>query len=99
MAADDIDLKALLERLEQLDARVRKLETDAPLRAAPAGRPAAGSASEQISEDMLAVLSAAIAAFLGVKAKIRQVRLVGSEAWAQQGRASVMASHQWSRRP
>ncbi|MCC7153823.1 MAG: hypothetical protein IT161_04550, partial [Bryobacterales bacterium] len=50
----------------------------------------------EISEETLAVISAAIASFLGVKAKIRQIRLVGREAWAQQGRVSIMASHRWA---
>jgi methylmalonyl-CoA carboxyltransferase large subunit len=43
-------------------------------------------------EDMLAI-SAAVAAFLGVRARIRQVRLVHSSAWAQVGRIGTHASH------
>lgn len=42
------------------------------------------------------VLSAAVAAFLGKRARIRSARLVGpdrSSAWAQQGRVFVQASH------
>jgi methylmalonyl-CoA carboxyltransferase large subunit len=41
---------------------------------------------------MLAI-SAAVAAFLGVRARIRQVRLVHSSAWAQVGRMGTHASH------
>jgi methylmalonyl-CoA carboxyltransferase large subunit len=44
----------------------------------------------------LLVISAAVAAFLGERAHVRQVRLVHSDAWAQQGRVSVMASHRWA---
>jgi methylmalonyl-CoA carboxyltransferase large subunit len=39
------------------------------------------------------VISAAIAAFLGKKPHVRQIRLLGSAAWAQQGRATIQASH------
>jgi hypothetical protein len=49
-----------------------------------------------ISDEVLLVLSAAVAAFLGERAHVRQVRLVHSDAWAQQGRVSVMASHRWA---
>jgi hypothetical protein len=40
-------------------------------------------------------IAAAVAAFLGERTHIRQVRLLTSEAWAQQGRVSVMSSHRW----
>jgi methylmalonyl-CoA carboxyltransferase 12S subunit len=61
--------------------------------AAPAGPPAP---PEELTEETMAVIAAAVAAFLGERAHIRQVRLVASEAWAQQGRVSVMASHRWA---
>jgi methylmalonyl-CoA carboxyltransferase 12S subunit len=51
---------------------------------------------EEISEEVLLVIAASVAAFLGERAHVRQVRLVASEAWAQQGRVSVMASHRWA---
>ena len=38
-------------------------------------------------------ISAAIAAFLGKKPHIRQIRLLGSAAWSQQGRLTIQASH------
>jgi methylmalonyl-CoA carboxyltransferase large subunit len=57
-----------------------------PAPAAPAQRP------EVTEEDML-VIAAAVAAYLGVRARIRQVRLIQSTAWAQVGRATVHASH------
>jgi methylmalonyl-CoA carboxyltransferase large subunit len=46
-----------------------------------------------ISEDRLVAISAAVAAFLGERVRIRQIRLIRSNAWAQQGRVSVQASH------
>ena len=51
------------------------------------------SAVEALSEEVVLVISAAIAAFLGKKPRIRQIRLLGSAAWAQQGRVTIQASH------
>jgi methylmalonyl-CoA carboxyltransferase 12S subunit len=63
---------------------------------APAAAAAAPAVHEDISEEILMVIAASVAAFLGERAHVRQVRLVASEAWAQQGRVSVMASHRWA---
>ena len=46
-----------------------------------------------VSEEDMVAISAAVAAFLGVRARIRQVRLVHSSAWAQVGRMGTHASH------
>ena len=59
----------------------------------PAQPSAEPTAPAELSEETLLVLSAAIAAFLGKKPKIRQIRLVNSATWAHQGRASIHASH------
>jgi methylmalonyl-CoA carboxyltransferase 12S subunit len=48
---------------------------------------------EVLSEELVLVISAAIAAFLGKKPRIRQIRPVGSASWGQQGRATIQASH------
>ncbi len=72
------------EEIKALMLRVSALEHNA---ARAAAAPAAPS-----DEDMLAI-SAAVAAFLGVRARIRQVRLVHSSAWAQVGRMGTHASH------
>lgn len=45
------------------------------------------------SEETLLAISAAVAAFLGVRARIRHVRLVHSSAWAQVGRMGAHAAH------
>lgn len=50
--------------------------------------------TDEFSEELLLVLSAAVAAYLGKRPHIRAIRLVGSSAWAQQGRVFVQASHQ-----
>jgi methylmalonyl-CoA carboxyltransferase large subunit len=60
-----------------------------------AAMPAAASSSraDGLDEELVLVISAAIAAFLGKRAHIRQIRLIGSGAWAQQGRVTIQASH------
>jgi methylmalonyl-CoA carboxyltransferase large subunit len=45
---------------------------------------------------VLLVISAAISAYLGKRPHIRQVRLLGSAGWAQQGRVTIQASHSLS---
>jgi methylmalonyl-CoA carboxyltransferase 12S subunit len=105
------EFSALLARIAELEERVGKLEAerDAALSAAasalvPAPMPqpslvigeASPAAVEEISEEVLSVISAAVAAFLGLRVRVRQVRLRRSEAWAQQGRVSIMASHRWA---
>ncbi|MDD2881203.1 MAG: hypothetical protein PHQ58_12275 [Rhodoferax sp.] len=79
------ELRAELATLKQ---RVGALE----LQASQTTRAASAGPSE---EDMLAI-SAAVAAFLGVHARIRQVHLVHSSAWAQVGRMGVQASHRFN---
>jgi methylmalonyl-CoA carboxyltransferase large subunit len=100
------ELEERIARLEAArDAAVTSLVAKAapPQPAVPARAPARTETSvhppephEEITEETLAVIAAAVAAFLGERAHIRQVRLVASEAWAQQGRVSVMASHRWA---
>lgn len=62
--------------------------------AAPAKVPIA--VQEEITPEILMVLTAAVAAFLGKRARIRSARLSSprtDSAWAQQGRVFVQASH------
>jgi methylmalonyl-CoA carboxyltransferase large subunit len=53
----------------------------------------AAAAAERLSEELVLVIGAAIAAFLGKKAHIRQIRLLRTAGWAQQGRLTIQASH------
>lgn len=48
---------------------------------------------QPIPEDDLFLLAAAVAAYLGKRAPLRAVRLLGTTTWAQQGRVSLQASH------
>jgi methylmalonyl-CoA carboxyltransferase large subunit len=88
-------LGALREELARLSQRVAALEARgtgvSPVR--PATGPTPLPREEGLSEEVLVVISAAIAAFLGKKPHIRQIRLIGTTAWAQQGRVTVQASH------
>jgi len=87
-------LGAIRQDLADLGERVAALE--AVVGAKPAAAvPAASKKAEPegLSEELVLVISAAIAAFLGMKPHIRQIRLLGAAAWAQQGRATIQASH------
>ena len=87
------EIQALSERLARLEAGAAKPE---PPRtpAVPEPLAAAEPVDEPISEEILMVISAAVAAFLGERAHVKQVRLIRSPAWAQQGRVTIQASHQ-----
>ncbi|BCS34875.1 hypothetical protein TBR22_A41010 [Luteitalea sp. TBR-22] len=50
-------------------------------------------ADDEIAPEILLAISAAVAAFLGERAHVRQIRLISSQAWGQQGRVNVQASH------
>jgi methylmalonyl-CoA carboxyltransferase large subunit len=101
------DLLAILEQVQaQLGAlaeRVERLESGGAIQppkeaatAAPAATeppPVTKPDSPEITEAEILAISAALAAYLGVRIRIRQIRLLSSQAWAQQGRVSIQASH------
>ena len=84
-------LDSLRQDVAGLNERVVALETAGAAR--PAAMATAPTQADEIGEELVLVISAAIAAFLGVKPHIRQIRLLGSASWAQQGRATIQASH------
>jgi methylmalonyl-CoA carboxyltransferase large subunit len=97
-------LAELQAQLAALGERVSRLETAAPVVERPADAQVPAPAAQrdvppqpepdgEIPEEILLAISAAVAAFLGERAHVRQVRLIRSAAWAQQGRVSVQASH------
>ena len=96
---DQDHLLAVIETLrgEVRSARVGELEARLAAAAHAAPAPALATPAPviqgDISEEELLALSAAIAAFLGVRARIRHVRLVHSATWAQVGRVHIQASH------
>jgi methylmalonyl-CoA carboxyltransferase large subunit len=94
------DVKALAERLARLEAGARESGTAiAPSSAAKPvqlnGRaePMGDATAEEISEEVLLAISAAVAAFLGERQHIRQIRLISSHHWGMRGRVNIQASH------
>jgi methylmalonyl-CoA carboxyltransferase 12S subunit len=90
------EIKALEEELHELRQRVEKLESLlAAAKATPAGALAHAykEVEQSITPEIVLAISAAVAAFLGKRASIRQIRLSGESPWAMQGRATVQASH------
>ena len=98
-------LQKALAELETLKARVSQLETLAKVSAPEATHPVATTPQQApsretapvvqkgITEEEVLAISAAVAAWLGVQAHIRQIRLIRTGAWAQQGRVTIQASH------
>ncbi len=72
----------LLAAVTALTARVESLESE--LAAVRAEIPPA-----EVPEDVVIAISAAVAAFLGHRARLTQVHYRTSQTWAQQGRAAV----------
>ncbi len=97
-------LQDILSQMTSLAERVARLEKPATTSAAnlrdegsppvPAKATSPIAIAAGISEEELIAISAAVAAYMGVRANIRQIRVIHSSgAWAQQGRVSVQASH------
>jgi methylmalonyl-CoA carboxyltransferase large subunit len=92
------ELTATLEQLQaqlaEISRRIQMLEKGAaPVPPVPAAAAVPPPTPAGITEEELLAISAAIGAYVGVRAHIRQIRLVGTSAWAQQGRVSIQASH------
>jgi methylmalonyl-CoA carboxyltransferase 12S subunit len=81
-------------QLAVLTERVRRLE-GVPEAAPRAETPA--PPQEAITEEEMLAISAALGAYFGVRVHIRQIRLIGSSSWSQQGRVSIQASHRLER--
>ncbi len=91
------DLTALLQdirdQLAGLTARVARLEgVGQTIVSQSSAQPEAQQRPDLTEEEILAI-SAAIAAYLGVRVRVKQIRLIGSSAWSQVGRVSIQASH------
>jgi methylmalonyl-CoA carboxyltransferase large subunit len=85
-------IRELEAQVRDLQRRLAKLEAAAAAPRAPSEPPAPAPDAEITEAEILAI-SAALAAYLGVRPRIRQIRLLSSAAWAQQGRVSIQASH------
>jgi methylmalonyl-CoA carboxyltransferase large subunit len=99
-------LEALRAELARLGDRVAILEEAVATRSSelarapgaekPRSAAAAAPQPDGLDEELLSIISAAVAAFLGKRARIRQIQVLGHAAWAQQGRVSIQASHRLS---
>lgn len=79
--------------IEELQAKIAALEERIAELEHPTPHPPPVPENEPISEELMLAIAAAVAAYLGERAHIRVVRLAPSNAWAQQGRVSIQASH------
>ncbi len=93
------DLRALSERIALLESEKKQSPPAAvPVNVtAPVAAPVPEKTSEAIPEDILLVITAAVAAFLGERVPLRQVRLISTPGWAHQGRVTIQASHNLTR--
>jgi hypothetical protein len=98
------EVRALTGSMKALQAQVeQQARTIADLSARVGATPAhdagvAPVAEEEIGPEALAIITAAVTAFLGKKVRIRSARRLQSpyeiiNPWSQQGRVSVQASH------
>jgi methylmalonyl-CoA carboxyltransferase large subunit len=88
------ELAALAERVAQLETPAAPVvAAAAPEVAVAVAESAAPAGPEPIGEEELLAISAALAAYFGVRVHVRQIRLISTSAWAQQGRVSIQASH------
>jgi methylmalonyl-CoA carboxyltransferase large subunit len=88
-------IEALRGDVARLGERVAALESSKLEQTAASHTPATQQAVGQpvTDEALIMVISAAVAAYLGVQPRIRQIRLIGGASWAQQGRVTIQASH------
>ncbi len=72
-------VRTLATRIEHLEAELRAVRAELP--------------RQEVPEDVMVAISAAVAAFLGHRAKLKQVHYRTGQAWAQQGRVAVQGHH------
>lgn len=79
-------IEGLRQEVARLEARIAALE--APPTPAAATRP---EPEEAIEPETMMAIAAALAAFFGKKPRIRSIRLLRSNIWGQEGRATIQA--------
>lgn len=94
MSSTDVSAPASAEVLAAL-AELKTLLTGLSDRVGALEERVAGipDASQEVSPAVLAVISAACAAYLGKRAVIKQVHLRRDSTWRRQGRSDVQHSH------
>jgi methylmalonyl-CoA carboxyltransferase large subunit len=103
MSSNTPEQEALLQAIESLRGEVARLSSrvaalegsnhESVARFALPPKKKEADVATATDETLITVISAAIAAYLGVQPRIRQIRLVGGTSWAQQGRVTIQASH------
>jgi methylmalonyl-CoA carboxyltransferase large subunit len=91
------ELRLRVEKLESALAAIISKTGEARTSLTAANGP---KVAQGVTPEIVVAITAAVAAFLGKRATIHQIRLTGTTAWAMQGRATVQASHglqRWSR--
>lgn len=76
----------LLQAVRSLSERVAHLEAEAEVAQRREENPG-------VPDDVAIAISAAVAAFLGHRARIKQMHYRSGQAWAQQGRVVVQGRH------
>lgn len=93
MEKEAAKMEAVVKNL-QSELEALKKEFEARLAAVEALLPKPEAAEEHISAETLAMIAAAVTAYLGKKVKIHSAHLMHpASPWAQVGRATVQASH------
>lgn len=87
--------RGLQENLESLQEQVKSLAETVRILTEKVEALTPKPAEEAISEDVLQVIAAAVAAYLGKRATVRFVRSshVEPESWGIQGRVAIQGSH------
>jgi hypothetical protein len=99
-------LSELRTQINALEVRIAELSRSSALRDAAAAQAKAAQTTPgkpiqaEVTPEILVVLAAAATAYLGKNVRVRSARELQSpygtvNLWAQQGRVSVQASHNW----
>lgn len=92
-----VKLANLSERVTGIEKLAAPAQPAVPVaEAAATGLPTTNSSAAVeagITEEAVLAISAALAAWLGVQPHIRQIRLIRTGSWAQQGRVTIQTSH------
>jgi hypothetical protein len=91
-------LEGIQDELTRLRERVEALEGSRPAASAASIGPRA-QPTAALDPDVVRTMAAAVAAYLGVEAPIRSIRLLESQAWAQEGRSTIQAWYSVSPSP
>ncbi|NLT57265.1 MAG: hypothetical protein GXX79_22425 [Actinomycetales bacterium] len=87
------ELAFRVERLEAELVEVRRAWAETRSAQEQGGTAGAAASPAALPAEVVLAISAAVAAYLGKRAVVKQIHFAGDTAWAQQGRAAVQSSH------